>query len=115
MRAALPTCNRIRGRHIEVYLTRLRLRPTRRVECFYHSGGFGSLIDAFQTTVKRQLGLPSLFLGSLWDTATTWHSPSDLTQRHERSGGRPEAFSTPLPPRKLASEEKEVYGPFQKT
>jgi transposase len=42
-------------------LTRLRLRPTRRVECFYHSGGFGSLIDAFQTTVKRQLGLPSCF------------------------------------------------------
>jgi hypothetical protein len=42
-------------------LTRPRLRPTRRVECFYHSGGFGSLIDAFQTTVKRQLGLPSCF------------------------------------------------------
>jgi hypothetical protein len=27
----------------------------------YHSGGFGSLIDAFQTTVKRQLGSPRCF------------------------------------------------------
>ena len=42
-------------------LARLRLRPTRRVDCFYHSGGLGSPIDAFQTTVKRQLGLPSCF------------------------------------------------------
>jgi hypothetical protein len=42
-------------------LARLRLRPTRRVEYRYHSGGLGSLIDAFQTTVKRQLGLPSCF------------------------------------------------------
>jgi len=30
-----------------IILARLRLRPTRRVEYRYHSGGLGSLIDAF--------------------------------------------------------------------
>jgi hypothetical protein len=43
----------------EEYLARLRLRPTRRVECPYHSGGLGWLIDASRTTVKMQLGSPS--------------------------------------------------------
>jgi Transposase, Mutator family len=36
-------------------LTRFRLRPTKRVECPYHSGGLGSLIDASRTTVKCSL------------------------------------------------------------
>ena len=31
----------------KLLLARLRLRPTRRVEYRYHSGGLGSLIDAF--------------------------------------------------------------------
>src|SRR6266566_5747492 len=38
-----------------VSLTRLRLRPTSRVECPPHSGWFGSLVDAFHTTVNRGL------------------------------------------------------------
>src|SRR5882762_1920767 len=40
-------------------LARLRLRPTRHVYYISHSGGLGTLVDAFQTTVKRQLGSPN--------------------------------------------------------
>src|ERR1700730_4997208 len=39
-----------------------RLRPTRRVEYVHNSEGPASLIDAFQTTVKRQLGFTRLLL-----------------------------------------------------
>jgi hypothetical protein len=73
-------------------LTRLRLRPTRRVECRIIAEGSARSSDAFGTTVKcilaRQV-VPRLPHGT---SLLHGNSPSNLTQRHHRAPAWP-----PLP------------------
>jgi hypothetical protein len=65
-------------------LTRLRLRPTRCIECPPHSGRHGSLIGAFHTTVKSPLGSP---IGSrLLSGTSPLQGTHRLALRRQQSG-----------------------------
>src|ERR1700751_3286155 len=73
--------------HLIYFLTRLPLRPTRRVECRIIVEVSARSSDAFGTTVKcilaRQV-VPRLPHGT---SLLHGNSPSNLTQRHHQSTG----------------------------
>src|ERR1700738_4513568 len=81
-----------------VALARLRLRPTRRVECPYHSGGLGSLIDASLTTVKCSLAHQVVLTSKPAPTlASRWHYPVAPLQSDRRTYREHSSEARPAP------------------
>ena len=57
-------------------LARLRLRPTRHVYCLSHSGGLGSLGNAYQWRSNASLACRACSRLPTWDIATPRQQPS---------------------------------------
>src|SRR3984893_13666121 len=94
-------------------LTRLRLRPTRRLECLYHSGG--SARSSTHSKRRSNDSLACQVVSRLPSGTPPLHGTHRLIQLSvtNRAEARPEPFSAPWPPRTLASEEKEVCAHYE--